>query len=198
MSPAANDTVLSVPVFFEFNLESIDAAVDALKAAFEDEMEKACEDIGNHVVRRTTEYIKNELEGDRPLVDTGRLVSSITYAAEKTDTGWATLVGTNVFYAKYQEYGTTPHWVPFDVAEGLYLELQRKWGWVEPSPKELASLQGKHTRWLKPFPDARPMWGCRVSGKAQPFLQPGFEMSEPFIVQRLEDAGAAAGQAGVA
>lgn len=40
-------------------------------------------------------------------VDTGRLRASITTSLDHDGTGWTGLVGSNVEYAKYVEYGTS-------------------------------------------------------------------------------------------
>lgn len=50
-------------------------------------------------------------------VDTGRLRSSITPEVRQDAAGVIGVVGTNVFYAPYQEFGTRPHWPPVSALE---------------------------------------------------------------------------------
>jgi len=163
--------------------------MEKLDQIFREELEAMAKDVGDHVVMTTQDYILG-LE-DQALIDTGHLLNSIT-------TGWEwlnsydilTSTGTNVPYAKYQEFGTRPHFVPFDIAPSLYAELQRKWNWVQPSPTEMAKLTQKgHNLWLKRTRDSRPMWGVRVTGEAQPFLQPGWSQSIGYIERRIDEVG---------
>ena len=44
-------------------------------------------------------------------VDTGRLRASITPSVWQRGSEFIGVVGTNVFYAGFQEFGTRPHWV---------------------------------------------------------------------------------------
>ena len=163
-----------------------DAGLASVQAVFQEEFNAAARDIGAHVQEEVQSGILNM--ADEALVDTGHLLNSITFAAELIGTLVQVIVGTNVPYAKYQEYGTRPHWVPFHLAPSLYKELRRKWGWEYPTEEEAAGLDPGRL-WLKKTKDSRPMWGCFVSGEAQPFLWPGWERSVAFIEARLTLAG---------
>jgi HK97 gp10 family phage protein len=50
-------------------------------------------------------------------VDTGRLRASITPAVRSAVGGIQGVVGSNVTYAPYQEFGTKPHWPPVSALE---------------------------------------------------------------------------------
>jgi len=50
-------------------------------------------------------------------VDTGRLRASITPGVSETSDGAEGVVGSNVAYAPYMEFGTRPHWPPISAME---------------------------------------------------------------------------------
>jgi len=171
-----------------------------------EEMRAAMSDCLLHVQERIKGLI---LEDD--LVYTSHLVNSITMAMGVGESVITGTVGTNVDYAKYQEFGTVPHFVPFNLAPSLYEEMQRKWGWVKPGvsaskalkganpaakegPHGMSTIKGKHATYLTAHPDrlylqhdrdSRPIWGVMVSGRKRPFMFPGWEQSIEFIEQRL-------------
>lgn len=117
-------------------------------------------------------------------VDTGRLRSSIRGKVEERPEGVIGRVGTNVNYAPFVEYGTgligrqtafakgvsppawyqhgpqAGHFVPFSVAPGL----QR---WVRRKGLNIAASAG----------------GIKVSGRAQPFLQPAYERNMQSVIR---------------
>lgn len=182
---------------------------------FREELMAACDDIGKHVEGRVKQIINEE--GIRY---TSHLLESITYSIfQETATIVGVTVGTNINYAKYQELGTVPHFVPFHLAKTLYDQAQNDWGWlpvdrnesralsakpspkVKPGPGGFFTITGrkqtyltKHPErlWLRPHPDARPVWGVVVSGEAQPFLYPGWERSVAYAEERLHEACARA------
>lgn len=79
--------------------------------------------------------------------DTGRLRNSIVYQIDDASPAMYAVVGTDVFYAPYQEFGTVPHFVPAKFI-GRWAELHG-FGYT----------------------------GLWVSGEAHPYLTPGFEES---------------------
>ena len=198
-----------VEIALTFEMEPVEPALfERLREAFREEFQHACEDIGIHVSERVKRIIIEE-----KIWYTGTLLNSITWSLiEQTAASLGVAVGTNIGYAKYQEYGTVPHFVPFHLAKILYDQAVYDWGWlkVEPGtvstrlskkvrkgPGGMFSITGKHqtyltrdpTRlWLRPAPGARPVWGVVVSGRAQPFLWPGWEQSLEYCEDRLHEA----------
>jgi len=187
------------------------AGLDRVAAVFVQELEAACRDIGEHVQGRIQRIIIDE-----KIWYTGTLLNSITWSLiQETAAAIGVAVGTDVAYAKYQEFGTVPHFVPFHLAKTLYDQAVYDWGWLKVEPQTSAALnarpgqavrQGpagmflvtgkrqtyltKHPErlWLKPYPDAKPVWGLVVSGAPQPFLYPGWEQSLEFVEERLLEA----------
>jgi hypothetical protein len=92
-------------------------------------------------------------------VDTGRLRSSIMYEVDSHDPPMYAVVGTDVFYAPYQELGTRPHFVPAS-AIGVWA-----------SRHKLGNT------------------GLMVSGKAHPFLKPSFESAHGDIQSLVSALG---------
>ncbi len=89
----------------------------------------------------------------RAPVDTGRLRSSITHNVRPTEA----IVGSNVAYAPYVEFGTRPHWPPLAAMQ----PWARRHGF--PAGRSGAFLVAR----------AIAMRGTR----AQPYLRPAFEAS---------------------
>jgi len=143
-----------------------------------DEILAAGKDIGDHVHARVKDIIE-----DRDIYNEGTLHESITYEAELVAAMLTVTVGTEVYYAKYVEGGTVPHFVPFHIAKSLYNQVKNDWGWDD------AGIDEKGRWLLRPEPDAEPVYGIMVSGRAQPFLFPGWEESIGFIQQRIDLAG---------
>ena len=178
---------------------------------FREEMLLALQDIGLHV----SERVKGIITGDGVWY-TGTLLNSITWSLfMETAAVLGVIVGTNVTYAKYQEYGTIPHFVPFHMAKSLYDQAISDWGYIKVTPKVSTRLNaspgkgvskgpggysqitGKHQTyltkhperlWLQSKPGGKPLWGVVVSGKKQPFVYPGWEQSVPYAERRLLEA----------
>ncbi|MBN1632229.1 MAG: HK97 gp10 family phage protein [Thermoleophilia bacterium] len=200
-------TVLEIPVTLEVQGIDPSAFVWAM-AIFREELTEACRDIGLHVSERVKRIITEE-----KIWYTGTLLNSITWSLiEQTAVTIGVAMGTSVEYAKYQEYGTVPHFVPFHMAKTLYDQALYDWGWLPVTPKLSARLNAapskavregpggmsiitgkrqsyltKHPErlWLRPAPGARPVWGVVVSGEKQPFLYPGWEQSLAWVERRL-------------
>lgn len=85
-------------------------------------------------------------------VDTGRLRASIGYQIESPVGGVRAIIGTAVKYAKYREFGTSPHFVP--------AQYIGRW----------AELHGLGYR------------GVFVSGRATPFLIPAAEANQQAVI----------------
>ena len=177
---------------------------------FVEEMRAAVSDCILHV----QEKVKTIIEDD-DIVNEGHLVNSIAIALGITGGVIEGQVGTNLTYAKFQEFGTIPHFVPFHVAKSLYNQAVGDWGWIPvtkgeskrlnaaPDPRVrttkngLKMVTGRQRTylaqgdklWAKPFPDARPVWGIFVTGRKQPFMYPGWAQSLEFITRRLEEGG---------
>ena len=180
------------------------------QAVFLEEMREAVSDCVLHV----QEQVKRIIEDD-DIVNEGHLINSIALAMGITEGVIVGRVGTNLTYAKFQEFGTVPHFVPFHLAKSLYNQATRDWGWIPVSKEEsrrlnaatdprmrttkngLRALTGRRQTyldpddklWAKPYPDAKPVWGIFVSGRKQPFMYPGWIESLDFITRRLEEGG---------
>jgi len=134
-------------------------------------------------------------------VDTGRLRSSIVPQVSKSGGTYRLLVGSNVKYAPYIEYGTKPHFVPTRAIStwlkrhGLQQKVLERTGlWVHKKGK----------KWFVPFSASPSLkaWAeargaverkaIHVSGKAHPFLNPAFENVKPKVVNYLMQAIGAA------
>ena len=177
---------------------------------FLEEMRAAVSDCVLHVQERVKRIIE-----DNDIVSEGHLINSIALAMGIEGGVIAGQVGTNIGYAKFQEFGTVPHFVPFHLAKSLYNQAVGDWGWIPVSKSESRSLNaaadprvtttkngrrtvtGRHQTyldpggklWAKPYPDARPVWGIVVSGRKQPFMYPGWIESLDFITRRLAQGG---------
>ncbi len=201
---------VSIPIVLE--VKGLDTgAVRGAIEIFRDELMRACDDIGDHVAGGVKRIIIEE-----QIRYTSTLLESITWSLfEETATIVGVAVGTNIDYAKYVEFGTVPHFVPFHIAKTLYDQAQADWGWtpvektttarlnavksalVRKGPGGMFTITGKHQTyltkhperlWLRPAPGARPVWGVTVSGEAQPFLWPGWEQSLAYCEKRLNEA----------
>jgi len=197
---------LEIPVVFEVtNIE-----FGPIEEIFTEELRAAVGDCILHVQERVKSIIDKE-----DIYNEGHLVNSIASAMSMSTSPIEGTVGTNLKYARYVEDGTIPHFVPFHMAKSLYNQAKGDWGWVEPPPKKRAELNarpnkavrkeggfylvtGRHQTyayekhperlWLCPAPGARPAWGVFVSGKAQPFMWPGWQQSLEYIEGRLLEA----------
>lgn len=67
-------------------------------------------------MNRSVQRVLADVKRETP-VDTGRLRSSITGRTEGSGAEIRGIVGTNVKYAAYVEFGTRPHWPPIKALE---------------------------------------------------------------------------------
>jgi len=70
----------------------------------------------NKGMNRSVQRVLTDVKKGTP-VDTGRLRSSMTGVVEGRGSEIRGIVGTNVSYAPYSEYGTRPHWPPLAALE---------------------------------------------------------------------------------
>ena len=96
-------------------------------------------------------------------VDTGRLRASITPDAYKTRDGYEGVVGSNVLYAPYVEFGTRPHWPP----PGALVPWAPRHGMSEGTARYIIGTRGT---------------------KAHPYLIPAVENNVQGIARILERA----------
>lgn len=101
----------------------------------------------NRFLDRGAFFIQSAARVEAP-VDTGRLRNSIAVDAPDNR---SRLIGTNVTYAPFQEFGTRPHFVP---------------------RQHIGTWARRHG-----FGDT----GIMVSGKAQPFMKPAADQAESAI-----------------
>ncbi len=130
-------------------------------------------------------------------VDTGRLRSNITHRISEQGKTIEGRVGPNVSYAKFQEFGTRPHYVsvetlrPWLRRHGLEQKVAQRVGiWVHRGSR----------RWFVPFAASPSLmaWAqahgvaerkaVRVSGKAHPFLVPAWEGEYENIARDIQEA----------
>jgi hypothetical protein len=186
--------------------EGLARAADVLT----EEMRAAVSDCVLHVQERVKKIIEV-----KDIINEGHLINSIA-SAMGFDAGVIVgQVGTNLTYAKYQEFGTIPHFVPFHLAKSLYNQAIGDWGWIPVDKTESKRLNavadprvqsiGRGMRvvtgrrqtylnpdgkiWAKPYEDAKPVWGIFVTGRKQPFMYPGWIESLAFITERLAEGG---------
>lgn len=105
----------------------------------------------NRILKDSKGRLDFNIGGDTGGRATGLLRRSIIYRIEKDGDRLASVIGSGLNYAKYVEYGTRPHFVPFSIA---------------PSLERWATSHGIDVKGRK---------GLKVSGKAHPFLHPAFE-----------------------
>lgn len=169
----------------------------AIAEIIHEELDSAARDVGRHVVEQIKDVIDKE-----DIYNEGTLYQSITHSVRDENSVIAVLVGTALAYARYVEYGTIPHFVPFHIAKSLYNQAKNEWGWqdapvgryFDPRGKlQTYKLKDQQRMYLIP-PGGRPVWGVFVSGEAQPFMWPGWEASLDFIEERLRRAGQTASE----
>jgi hypothetical protein len=198
---------VEIPLRLDVRLAHPDA-ISSAQGIFTEEMRAAVTDIVQHVQARVMLNIEKD-----DLIFTSQLLNSIATAVGLHGLVITGAVGTNVKHGKYQELGTVPHFVPFNLAPSLYEEMQSKFGWVKPDmrlksnrtlkapnpaaktgPHGMSTIKGKTSTYLVENPDrlylqkdrdSKPIWGVWVSGRKRPFLYPGWEESLGFIEQRL-------------
>ncbi len=124
------------------NLDSLISKLDKLSSAeLEEALNKACILVENDAKRKCP-------------VDTGQLRQSITH----TINGATGIVGTNVEYAPYVEYGT-----------GIFA----------------AAGNGRQDRWS--YEDAEGNWHSTIGQHPQPFLEPALAENEKEIIQLFKE-----------
>jgi hypothetical protein len=96
-------------------------------------------------------------------VDTGRLRASITPDVREARDGYEGIVGSNVFYAPYAEFGTRPHWPP----KGALIPWAPRHGMKEDDIRFIIGTRGT---------------------KAHPYLIPAVENNVRGITRILERA----------
>lgn len=125
------------------NLDKLQNKIDKLnKLILDDALEEACILVENDAKRLCP-------------VDTGQLRSSITHEIEDN----IGVVGTNVMYAPYIEYGT-----------GLFSSLGT----------------GRQERWS--YQDAKGEWHSTIGQRPQPFLHPALEQNRKKVKEFIQMA----------
>lgn len=133
-------------------------ALNRLPTVLRRHLRDAAEDIGQR--------IRGEAAQRAP-VDTGQLASSIEAVVEATGTAIVGVrVGSNLPQAPAQEFGTDPHFPPPDAL--------RDWARRVLGTEDAA------------FPVARSI--AETGTEAQPFLEPAFEDTLVFAVDRVTEA----------
>ncbi len=123
------------------NLDKLQNKIDKLnKLILDDALEEACILVENDAKRLCP-------------VDTGQLRSSITHEIEDN----VGVVGTNVMYAPYIEYGT-----------GLFSSLGT----------------GRQDRWS--YQDAKGEWHSTIGQRPQPFLHPALEQNRKKVKEFIQ------------
>jgi len=120
-----------------------------------------------NAMRDSLMVIVSDARKDAP-VDTGRLRSSILPEIRDAATEVQGVVGSNVVYAPYIEFGTRPHFPPISA-----IRL-----WVHHKGMAAAEDEGRVA-----FLIARKI--ARTGTKAQPFLMPAFAKNETAIRNRF-------------
>jgi len=126
--------------------------------------------------------------------DTGRLRNSITHAVySKSKDVYLGVVGTNVEYAPFLEFGCKAHWAKLDTLRGWLRRHKLKVNDYALKGLWVRGRGGKGKRHFVPFSVAPSLkiWAQRhgitgqkfikVSGKAKPFLLPALKESIPAI-----------------
>ena len=117
------------------------ARIDEYLRLIDEELERALNDIGAHLVEAIKGVIKQ-----KDILNTGDLFSSIAYIIDEVPglstggSGGSLVAGTNKEYGRYVELGTSPHFVPFHMALSLYNQAQGQWGWLPVTRKAGARL----------------------------------------------------------
>ena len=116
----------------------------------------------NDAIKRVAENMKGEsllrgaqkagafLEGEAKklcVVDTGRLRSSITHSVDANENGISIVIGTNVEYAPYVEFGTGPKGEASTSGKDVGASISyRKDGWVFPIDGSFRYTKGQPAR----------------------------------------------------
>jgi hypothetical protein len=159
-----------VLVEIEWEKEKFDAEVQIAKERFIAASVRAFNRMGLYVEAKAVQ---------NATVNTGRMAGTIHKEDAEHDAATSTvtcIVVADAAYSIYVELGFQGHFVPFHVAEDLYYQALRQWGWRIP-PRDAVPTGTKHVgkRWLIPRGRKRPVWGVFVKGKARPFLTPALD-----------------------
>lgn len=102
-------------------------------------------------------------------------------------------VGTTNKYAKYVEFGTSPHLVVGDKDSPIGKWILRKMTFVSPEGRKVLKAGGKAGKqildrlaYMKKRLQAGEKVGIRVSGRAQPFLVPSLEERRAEILAMMQ------------
>jgi hypothetical protein len=150
---------------------------------FREEIIVSMGNIARHIQTQVRMIIQRD-----DIIFTRFLFNSIDQWVETAGSIITALVGSAAEYAPYQEFGTTPHFVPFNVAPSLYDEARVKWEWTVPKGQSMYQEDNKGRMWLVPPGGGKPAWGLMVTGQKQPFLWPGFQESLEFAELQLREA----------
>jgi hypothetical protein len=214
---------LAIPVRLEIRGLTM-TGLQMASMIFGEELRIAFEDIGLHVTEQVKEYIldlKNK-NGAPALHNTGALIDSIAYLPQPNGVAVGTNLiygrfqelGTVPHFVPFSmapslrnqaehEWGWKPpakktDWGKINKGPGAAVVHEAGKG-----PGGMGQVTGKsrtyltmHTDkiWLCPKPGGRPVWGVKVSGRAQPFLFPAWELSRPWCEERLKLAAQQAGE----
>jgi hypothetical protein len=174
-----------IPIKIEFQLTP-ESQSNLAKAPviFHEELGIALQRVVQFVVAKVVLIIQ-----DKDIFNTGELMGSIEGEVEMAGSLLSAIVGTGVEYAKYQEFGTVPHFVSFTDTNGdirsIYDEARLKWGWQPPPGQNVYQLSGNGRLYLVTASEKKPVSGVFVTGRAQPFLFPGWAESEGFAEQEI-------------
>lgn len=172
MKPAAK-------IEFQISASSL-AKLQAMPEVLEQELRLRLE----RCVLHTEGQVKRTIR-EKGIYNTGALFNSIGTRVTRIGKQMVGYVGSTLLYAKFVEKGTVPHFVPFSIAPGLYLQARRAWGWKVPKGQKLYQAGAGGHMYLTPPGGGKPRAGVRVTGEKQPFLGPGWRASVPFIKQEL-------------
>jgi HK97 gp10 family phage protein len=142
---------------FRFKIEGF----EALRIRLQKTLPAAIAERAEEAIRIGAVLIEGNAKRRAP-VRTGRLRASITHQVQRTPAGSVALVGTNVDYAPFVEFGTGPSGAGSPLSQTA-IAYMRDVGYVHGS-------------------------GPRPGMPAQPFLFPAFEAVRPDIVGEIEKA----------
>ena len=118
-----------------------------------DDIKKACDDLIDFALEEIGMQVSSRASDLAP-VDTGNLVASITYQVAKR----IVMIGTNVEYAPYMEYGV---------------------GQVPPEIKRAKGIKPRRKKKKSRVEKTR-------GGRPQPYLRPALDQSRTFIKEKLQ------------
>lgn len=180
-------------------------------------IEKAANTTQTRALERAAIMVERAAKEKTP-VNMGQLRQSITHQVIEVSSGrYEGLVGSILKYARWQEFGTRPHWVPVDgpdspMGKWIIRKLASQEG-IKGGKNKIEFMRrllkaglwvrgkgGKGKRHFVPFSIAPKLlqWAIdhgkaemkafHVSGKAQPFLVPALQESLPAIFSYFQKA----------